>query len=210
MKMAAEEGFVDNSLSFSKIANFDYTEITTPERKNLVSTNSTLNKYLLKIVENLNNLDTATAKLDEAKPTEARYKEQLETLQQRRESGLEYKKQLNKAFFKTFYRYIQEGSWVDNSAIDDEKYYIAANSVAYNSCLPKITYTIDVQTLNGVEDYEAIRYNLGDKTWMEDIEFFGYQPGTSIPYREEVTITEIEYYLDEPEKDKYTVRNYRN
>jgi hypothetical protein len=44
---------------------------------------------------------------------------------------------------------------------------------------------------------------------MEDEEFFGYDEAGN-PYREEVVLTEINYYLDEPDKTTIKVQNFKN
>jgi hypothetical protein len=49
---------------------------------------------------------------------------------------LECKKALNTKFYNTYSRFIQEGTWVDEEYIDDDKYYNDAKSVLYNSCYP--------------------------------------------------------------------------
>jgi hypothetical protein len=44
---------------------------------------------------------------------------------------------------------------------------------------------------------------LGDKTHIEDTEFFGwvFQNGAKTPYKEEVIVSEITIDLDSPEKN---------
>jgi hypothetical protein len=49
---------------------------------------------------------------------------------------LEYKETLNKEFFKHYSRFIQEGTWISEEYVDDDKYYVDAQSVLYNSCYP--------------------------------------------------------------------------
>jgi hypothetical protein len=66
-----------------------------------------------------------------------------------------------------------------------------------------------VLDLSTIEGYEALTFNLGDKTWVEDVEFFGYNDNGA-PYREEVVITGTTIFLDEPEKDSYTMQNRKN
>jgi hypothetical protein len=44
----------------------------------------------------------------------------------------------NKLFYKTYSRFIQEGTWSNEEYVDDEKYYIDARSTLYNSCHPKV------------------------------------------------------------------------
>jgi hypothetical protein len=53
-----------------------------------------------------------------------------------RKQLLEYKTELNKLFFKCYSRFIQEGTWINEEYVDDEKYYADALSVLYNSCYP--------------------------------------------------------------------------
>jgi hypothetical protein len=42
------------------------------------------------------------------------------------EKYLKYKKDLNIAFYKKYSRFIQEGTWISEDYIDDEKYYADA------------------------------------------------------------------------------------
>jgi hypothetical protein len=46
------------------------------------------------------------------------------------------KETLNKLFYETYSRFIQEGTWISEDYMDDEKYYIDAQSVMYDSCYP--------------------------------------------------------------------------
>jgi hypothetical protein len=75
--------------------------------------------------------------------------------------------------------------------------------------MPKVTYNFSVLDLSQFPEYEDFTFKLADKTWVEDVEFFGYA-ANGTPYREEVVITEIVYSLDEPDKNTITVRNHRN
>jgi hypothetical protein len=67
---------------------------------------------------------------------------------------LEYKDELNSLFYKTYYRYIAEGTWTDNEAINDETYYIKSLAVMRNSCYPKATYSINILELSALPGYE--------------------------------------------------------
>jgi hypothetical protein len=100
---------------------------------------------------------------------------------------------LNAAFFKKYSRFIQEGTWISEDYTDDERYYIDARATLNNSCFPKVSYTInttDVGAPGG--EYEGYRLNLADKTWVEDVEFFGYSDfAKKIPFQEEVIVTEV-------------------
>jgi hypothetical protein len=66
-----------------------------------------------------------------------------------------------------------------------------------------VTYNIAVLELSQLPNYENYSFNLGDKTYMEDTEFFGWTwKGTNkvkTPYREEIIVTEFTTVLDSPE-----------
>ena len=115
-----------------------------------------------------------------------------------------YKEALNKLFYKTYSRFVQEGTWLSEEYIDHDKYYIDALAVMYNSCRPKVSYTINVLSLQGVAGYELFNFQIGEKTYVEDAEFFGSN------YREEVIITERIENLDDPTKDTIKVQNFKN
>jgi hypothetical protein len=117
----------------------------------------------------------------------------------RRKTLLEYKAILNKMFFKKYSRFILEGTWIDEEYVDDDKYYSDAQSVLYNSCYPQVTYNINVLSLKGLEGYELIDFELGDKTNVIDEQFFGSR------LKEEVIITEMSEMLDDPSKDSIKV-----
>lgn len=57
--------------------------------------------------------------------------------------------------------------------MDDTLYYYDAESVLYTSSRPQTTYTINVLELSQVENFELYNFNIGDKTFIEDTEFFG-------------------------------------
>jgi hypothetical protein len=101
-------------------------------------------------------------------------------------------------------RFIQEGTWIEEKYSDDEEYYIDAQSTMYNSCFPQTTYTINVIELSKMPGYENFVFGLGDKTYVEDVEFFGYNQFGS-PYREEIVLTEIKEDLDNPTKNSIKV-----
>lgn len=114
------------------------------------------------------------------------------------------KQALNKLFFSQYSRFIQEGTWINEEYVDDEKYYADAQSVMYNSCYPQVAYSINVLELSKLPGYEAFSFKLGDKTYAEDPEFFGEGK------REKVTITELSENLDDPSKNQIRVQNFKN
>lgn len=123
------------------------------------------------------------------------------------------KERLHKAFYNKYSRFIQEGSWISEDYIDDELYYLDAESTLYTSSQPMISYDVTVLELSQVEGYENYVFGLGDKTYIEDTEFFGwyFDPvnGDKTPYKEEVIVSEITINLDSPENNRLKVQNYK-
>jgi hypothetical protein len=74
----------------------------------------------------------------------------------------------------------------------------------YNSCYPQVAYTINVLSLSGLEGYELFDFEVGDKTFAEDPDFFGTDK------KEEVIIAEMSENLDDPSKSIIRVQNFKN
>ena len=145
------------------------------------------------------------AQLNQKRAVELRIDEINEQLSGIREAKLG----INKEFYKKYSRFIQEGSWIKEDYYDDNLYYMDALSTLYTSSRPQVKYTIDVVELSSLPGYEDIKFVLGDKTYVEDKEFFGLAYDGSRPYREEVIVSEIVMELDSPESNKITVQNYK-
>ncbi len=120
-----------------------------------------------------------------------------------------YKKELNNLFTKIFSKYILEGTWVDESYNNDEKYYIDAQSTLYNSAFPQVTYNFSMIDISSIPEYKDVKFDIGDKTWVEDVDMFGYVKD-NIPYREEVVISEITTNLCSPDSTTITVQNFKD
>lgn len=122
----------------------------------------------------------------------------------------EEKVSINLSFYKKYSRFIQEGSWISEDYYDDNLYYIDALATLNASARPQVKYTIDVIELSQIDEYSGFNFALGDKTFVEDKEFFGWAyDGTKRLYREEVIISEVDTYLDSPELNKIIVQNYK-
>lgn len=121
--------------------------------------------------------------------------------------------EIEKEFNTKYSRYIQEGSWTDDNYMDDDLYYFDALDVLYQSAYPKVTYNFKVLELSQLEGYEAYKFDIGHKTFVEDTEFFGYYwaaDGLKTPVRETVVVTEANINLDEPDKNDLKVQNYKS
>lgn len=119
---------------------------------------------------------------------------------------------LDLQFYKKYSRFLQEGSWIEENYVDDNLYYLDAESTLYTSAHPKVTYDINVLELSRIPEYENYTFNLGDKTFIEDTEFFGWRFGVNgvrTPRREEIIVNEITIMLDSPEQNQIKVQNYK-
>ena len=114
-------------------------------------------------------------------------------------------------FNNKYYRFIQEGTWNSTDYIDSELYYLDALQVSNTSAQPQVSYTINVVEVSELEGLEYYQFDAGDKTYIEDTEFFGWsnKNGILTPAREEVIVSEVEWHLEEPESNVITVQNYK-
>lgn len=119
------------------------------------------------------------------------------------------KETLDQKFYEKYSRFIQEGSWIDENYVDDTLYYLDAVSVAHDSAFPQTTYNINVVELSELEGFEPFLFNVGDKTYIEDTEFFGWQEDGITPYKEEVVISAVSWNLDDPTQNSITVQNFK-
>ena len=120
-------------------------------------------------------------------------------------------KAIDLRFYQKYSRFIQEGNWISEDYIDDNLYYLDAQSVAYTSSRPQIQYDISVIRISSIEEFKNKVFNLGDIAFIQDTEFFGYTfvDGVKTPYKEKVLISEVTSHFDEPEKDTFKVQNYK-
>lgn len=118
---------------------------------------------------------------------------------------------IHEAFYKKYSRFIQEGSWTSQDYLDEDLYYLDAQSVAYTSSRPQISYDISVLRLSALPEFQGKIFNVGDISTIEDTELFGYTSvnGIRTPYREKVLISEVVSNFESPEKDSFKVQNYK-
>lgn len=125
------------------------------------------------------------------------------------------KKAIEDAFYQKYSRFIQEGFWISEDYVDDNRYYLDALAIAYTSSRPKITYTINVFEMSKIDEYENYHFDIGDKTFVEDGKFFGYKDVEidgrvyRTPRQEEVVISEISEGIDDSTKNIIKVQNYK-
>lgn len=115
---------------------------------------------------------------------------------------------LNNEFHNKYSQFIQEGTWTSNEYYDPNLYYEAATMVSFTSAFPQISYTINVIEISQVEGFAPYTFKIGDKTYVEDVEFFGYD-NKHRPYKEEIVVSQVKINLDDPSQNTLTVRNYK-
>jgi hypothetical protein len=118
------------------------------------------------------------------------------------------KKGLVTEFEEKYMRYITEGTWQDDNYTDSDKYYFDAERVLATSAMPTASYTIDVLALQALEGWENYTFDIGDKTFVTDIDFFGFDKNGS-PYKQEVVISEVTDVIDSQNSSTITVQNFR-
>lgn len=179
-------------------------EVTTSEKHN-----SLVNQYIIqrdqfdaqaKTWEKLLASSNKLLKKAEAKYTKLTRKE-LE--------GSKKKLQLERAFYRKYSRYIQEGTWQSEDYYDDNLYYLDALSVSYTSAYPQISYSINVLELSQVQGFGMYSFKIGDKTYVEDTEFFGWDVETGRPHQEEIVVSQVKIHLDDPTQNNIKVQNYK-
>lgn len=151
------------------------------------------------------------AKLDAAL---AALKLTIEANTANRDRLLKLIKELHQKFYNKYSNYIQEGSWTSEDYIDPNIYYYDALSVAYTSSRPQVQYDIAVTRVSELPEFKFRRFHVGDTTYIQDTDFFGYEPylkndKVRTPYKEAVLISEISINFEEPDKDTITVQNYK-
>lgn len=134
---------------------------------------------------------------------------ELKTAEEAQITSLKTINELHKKFFNKYSHYIQEGTWTSEDYIDSTLYYLDAQSVAYTSSRPQVSYNISVLRLSSLEDFKNKIFNVGDISYIQDTEFFGYEADRKTPYKEQVIISEIVSFFEEPDKDFFTVQNYK-
>lgn len=189
-----------NSLSSTQLANIDDEKM-----KSWLITYNQLTKSLEVYKTYLTNAEKVVNDINES----------IKFIEEEQETLLKQKEELHKRFNTRYSNYIQEGTWISEDYTDDNLYYLDAQSVAYTSSRPQISYNISVMRLSAIEEFKNRVFKLGDIGFIQDVEFFGYEitaDGDSrykTPYREQILISEVTSNFDEPEKDVFKVQNYK-
>lgn len=180
-----------------------------PTSTNTTAYNDTVNDLIRKRNYAETTITKEKANIAYIEPILKRYKTELADLETTLNNYTETKESLNAEFFKKYSRFVQEGTWISEDYFDADLYYFDACKVSETSAFPQISYNINVLELSGMQEYQNYSFDVGDKTYIEDVEFFGYVKETKRPYQEEVIISEIQSFLDNPENNTIKVQNYK-
>lgn len=210
---SAEEQITTLKDNLSKLANiFPYDEKKILDFLSKKSDFSEAKNYYTTLITTQNNLESYRESLALLDSSVKALTNLVTDEEKENEKIVEEKKALESTFYQKFSRFIQEGSWTSQDYIDPNLYYLDARSVAYTSSRPKISYNISVIRLNALDEYKGKKFDVGDISFIEDKEFFGYIKGEDAwktPYHEKVLISESTSWFDSPEKDTFTIQNYK-
>ena len=136
-------------------------------------------------------------------------KGKVEEIDEKKKNYIKQVEDLDRAFNTKYARYLQEGSWISEDYMDDNLYYLDGLSVAYTASRPQVQYSISVLRLSGLEEFKDKIFNIGDIGFIEDKEFFGYEPDKITPIKEQIVVSQMATYFDSPERDTITIQNYK-
>lgn len=177
------------------------------EAPNLQETGD-IQKLIYEYVEHKSSYEKYLAQYTGLSTQKADLEKQANELAEQINTLKDYKAKLNELFYKKYSSYIQEGVWMSEDYIDGNKYYADALSVLYNSCYPKVSYTIN-PIRPEFDEFGLMESTLGDKTFVEDVEFFGQNEDGS-PVRTEIIASEKVDNLDSQDKTTIKVQNFKN
>lgn len=214
-KASEEILLIENEISELTGEKFS-TDIIQSYLNNRLDADDKVNSYCAKWCQCKNVLDQHKPLFEKAQLNLKNAKKQYDEIEVDLKTLADNKRALNLQFYKKYSRFIQEGSWIKEDYTDPNLYYLDAESTLHTSTQPKVSYNIsviNVELLSVQKEYEDFKYykfNIGDKTYVEDVEFFGWslKPNRA-PYREEVVVSEIITELDSPEKNQIKVQNYK-
>ena len=166
-----------------------------------VNTLAQLNGQKTSYTNNVNSLTTTKQVIEE----------ELKELEASQKRLVDDANELHEKFYRKYSRFIQEGTWTSEDYIDETLYFLDAQSVAYTSSRPQISYQIEVARLSGLEEFQNKIFNVGDIAYVQDPEFFGYTISENLrtPIKQPVVVSGVTSYFDEPSKDSFIVQNYK-
>ena len=124
-------------------------------------------------------------------------------------SLVEQKNAILREFLSKYSYFLRESTWTKDDYTDDNLYYLDARDSLHAAAFPKISYNISVVNMADYENYNCYKLKVGDYTFVEDTEFFGWDD-KGRPAKEWVVVTEASYDLEQPENDQIKIQNYKS
>ena len=163
------------------------------------------NKAIKSYQATISKLKTEKTKLESQRDS---YQKQLDDNLSKQNQITEDKETLNIRFQNKYSKFIHEGVWQDSNYFTANEYYLDALKVAQRSAYPEVSYSTEVIDLSANSEYADWEFAVGDRTFVTDEEFFG-RDATGALNKEDVTLSEIAYNLDNPINNVLTVQNYK-
>lgn len=157
-----------------------------------------------------NNLDATTTKENDELTKKGGLNERVQALLDDYNALIEEKNKKLNWFEKKYRRFILEGTWSGNDYIEPDTYYLDATRAMATSCMPKVSYSVNVVDLTKIcnpydpsdtEWGKDFTYDVGDITYVRDEELFGNLEQKSM-------ISSIDTYVDVNKPDDITLTNY--
>lgn len=207
---AKNEIIAYDNLLFSATNGYRYADLVSGQYNSLLE-NPQVKSYLISIETLNSHVASSTAILTSVNAALAETKDEITNFLNLQKTITSNKAELSKEFFNRYAAFIKEGTWISEEYLDDELYYLDAKTTGNTSAFPQVSYNFQVTSVNSIEDFENYKFSVGDKTYVEDTEFFGYvtRGGYRVPYKEEVIISEITINLDDPSADSITIQNFK-
>lgn len=208
------EGITSNKSDFKNLTNLTYNQSNVfdgNEVKSTIKENAKAFAIVQKIVSLQSSYDSYSTELERVSSNLDSVNQAIVDLEENQKQNLANVENKNKEFFNKYSRFIQEGSWISEDYTDPNLYYLDAQNIAYTSSRPQITYNISAMRLSDLEEYKNKVFNVGDISFIQDTEFFGYEWIDSVktPYREKVLISEVTSNFDSSEQDSFKIQNYK-
>lgn len=170
---------------------FEYSYSSSEEFPGVISFTSLPLNYRIKIGENKRNAPiVVNLNQDASKEIVLVSEKQIDGYVQQAKEVLKEKDKVEKKFYTKYSRYIQEGSWTSSDYIDHDLYYMDALQVSNTSSHPRITYSLEVSEVSEVPGLQNYFFDIGDKTYIEDPQFFGTIKSDPIDIKETFEIEE--------------------
>ena len=157
-----------------------------------------------------NNLNVTTTKENDELNKDGGLNERVQALLDNYNALIEEKNKKLNWFEKKYRRFILEGTWSGNDYIEPDTYYLDATRAMATSCMPKVSYSVNVVDLTKIcnpydpsdtEWGKDFTYDVGDTTYVRDEELFGNLEQKSM-------ISSIDTYVDVNKPDDITLTNY--